>query len=160
MSVKRVSSLLLAATLALACGGDEKTVETESGTFTVEREGEGVRISGEEEGVGTFSGQFGENARIPDGFPEDVPVYPDARVMGGMAAGGGGMVTLQTEDDPEEVVDFYREKLVEEGWSLGPPMELMGQRVLPFEKGDRNGAVQISREESETTILLTIGMGG
>jgi hypothetical protein len=160
MSIIRFSLVLLAATLALACGGDEKTVETESGTFTVEREGEGVRISGEEEGVGAFSGQFGENARIPDGFPEDVPVYPDAKVMGGMAAGGGGMVTLQSEDDPDEVVDFYREKLVEEGWSLGPPMDLMGQRVLPFEKGDRNGAVQVSREESETTILLTVGMGG
>jgi hypothetical protein len=156
----RLILLLPAAALALACGSDEKTVETQGGAFTVEREGEGFRISGEEEEIGAISGQFGENARIPDGFPEDVPVYPDARVVGGMVAGEGGMLTLQTDDDPEEVADFYRENLAEEGWSLGPPMDLMGQRLLPIEKGDRSGAVQISRKASDTTILITIGMGG
>jgi hypothetical protein len=160
MSLVRLASALLAATLALACGGDEKTVEIDGAAFTVEREGEGFRISGEEEGVGAFSGEFGENARIPDGFPEDVPVYSDARVVGGMVAGEGAMLTLQTDDDPDQVAEFYRERLVKEGWSLGPPMDVMGRRLLSFEKGDRSGAVQISPEAGDTTILITIGMGG
>jgi len=160
MSLVRLSSVLLVATLALACGGDEKTVEIDGASFTVEREGEGLRISGEDEEGGAFSGQFGENARVPDGFPKDVPVYPDAQVVGGMVAGEGGMLTLQTDDDLDEVAEFYREKLAKEGWSLGPPMDVMGRRLLSFEKGDRNGAVQISREANVTTILVTVGMGG
>jgi hypothetical protein len=159
MSLTRFILLLCAATLLLACGGDEETVEIEGGELTFEAEGEGVRISGEKEGVGAISGQFGENAEIPNGFPEDVPIYPGADVIGGMAAGGGGMVTLQTGDDPEKVAAFYRENLVKEGWSLATEMDLGGQRVLAAEKEDRNAAVQISREANATTIVMTIGMG-
>jgi len=159
MSVTRIILLLCAATLFFACGGEEETVEIEGGDLTVKAEGEGVRISGEKEGVGAISGQFGENAEIPDGFPEDVPIYPDAKVVGSMLAGGGGMVTLQTGDDPGEVTAFYRENLVKEGWSIASEMDLGGQHLLAVEKGGRNGAVQISREGSDTNILVTIGMG-
>ncbi len=38
-------------------------------------------------------------------------------------------------------------------------MDLGDQRILPIEKGDRNGAVQISREGGDTTILIIIDMG-
>jgi hypothetical protein len=76
-----------------------------------------------------------------------------------MVAGGGGMVTLQTGDDFEKVTAFYLEKLVEEGWSLGPAMDMGAQRVLPIQKEGRNGAVQISREGDVTNIVLTAGMG-
>lgn len=158
MWIHRLTLFLFAATLALACGGDEKTIETEDGTFTVEAEEGGVRISGEQEGVGAVSGLFGENAKIPDGFPKDVPVYPDASVVAGVAAGGGGMITLQTGDDPDEIVAFYREELTGEGWSLASEMDIGDQRILPIEKGDRNGAVQISREGGDTTILIIIDM--
>ena len=65
MSLTRIILLLCAATLVLACGGDEETVEIEGGELTFQAEGEGVRISGEKEGVGAISGQFGENAEIP-----------------------------------------------------------------------------------------------
>ena len=159
MSLKRIILLLCAATLVLACGGEEETVEIEGGELTFEAKGEGVRISGEKEGVGAISGQFGENAEIPDGFPEDVPIYPGSKVIGGMVAGAGGMVTLQTGDDAEKVAAFYREKLVNEGWNLVPEMVLGGRQVLPIEKESRNGAVQISREAKATTIVLTVGMG-
>ena len=159
MALKRIILLLCAATLVLACGGDEKTVEIEGGELTFEAEGEGVRISGEQEGVGAITGRFGENAEIPDGFPEDVPIYPGSEVIGGMVAGAGGMVTLQTGDDAEKVAAFYREKLVKEGWSLSPEMDLGVQRVLPIQKEGQNGAVQISREADATTIVLTVGMG-
>jgi hypothetical protein len=159
MSVKRFILLLCAATLVLACGGEEETVEIEGGEVTFEAEGEGVRISGEKEGIGAISGQFGENAAIPDGFPEDVPIYPGTDVIGGMVAGDGGMITLQTGDDFEKVAAFYRENLVKEGWSLAPEMDLGGRWVLPVEKEGRDGAVQITREADATTIVITVGMG-
>ena len=159
MSLKRITLLLCAATLVLACGGEKETVEIEGGELAFEAEGEGVRISGEKEGVGAISGRFGENAEIPDGFPEDVPIYPGSDVIGGMVAGAGGMVTLQTGDDAEKVAAFYREKLVNEGWSLAPEMDLGGRQMLPIEKESRNGVVQISREPKATTIVLTVGMG-
>jgi len=159
MSLTRIILLLCAATLVLACGGDEETVEIEGGELTFEAEGDGVRISGEKEGVGAISGRFGENAEIPDGFPEDVPIYPGADVIGGMVAGGGGMVTLQSGDDLGKVTAFYRENLVKEGWNLASEMDLGEQRVLAVQKEGRNGAVQISREGSDTNILITIGLG-
>lgn len=159
MWIHRFSLLLFTATLTLACGGDETTTPTEEGTFTVETEDGGVRISGEEEGAGKVTGLFGENAKIPDGFPKDVPVYPDATVVAGMASDEGGMVTLKTGDDPDEIVAFYREGLRSEGWSLESEMNLGGQQILPIEKGGRSGAVQISREGGDTTILIIVDAG-
>jgi hypothetical protein len=160
--------MLLAATLALACGSDEEsvepkletfTIETEEGAFQVEADEEGIRISGEEEGGGAVAGQFGEAVEIPDQFPTDVPLYPDAKVVAAMMTEGQGMLTLRTGDDPDQVADFLRKQFEEEGWSFGSELDLMGQQMLAFEKGDRIGAVQISREESETTIVLTVGSG-
>jgi hypothetical protein len=160
MWATRIIPILCAATLILACGGEEETVETESGSFTVETEGKGVRISGEDEEAGAISGQFGENAEIPDGFPKDVPIYPDAKVLGSMVTGEGTILTLQTADDPGKVTAFYREKLSKEGWSLASEIDLGGQRMLAIEKGERSGAVQISREGDDTNILVTVGAGG
>jgi hypothetical protein len=159
MALRPIILLVCAATLALACGGDEETVEIEGGEITIEAEGEGARISGEQEGFGAFSGEFGEEAEIPDGFPEDIPIYPDSEVVAGMLAGAGGMVTLHTGDDIETVSAFYREKLVEEGWTLGPEMDIGPQRVLPMQKEGQNGAVQISRDGDLTKIVLTAGFG-
>lgn len=160
MSITRLILPVCAAALLLACGGDEKTIETEGGTFTVETEGGGVRLSGEEKGVGEVSGHFGEDAEIPADFPKDLPVYPGSKVVAGIVAGEGGMITLQTGDDPGKVADFYREKLAAEGWNLGSEMNLGGQRILTVEKEGRNGAVQISRDGGETTILISTNLGG
>ena len=160
MSATRIVPLLCAAILVLACGGEEETIETEGGTFTVEAEGKGVRISGEDEEAGAISGQFGENAEVPDGFPKDVPIYPDAKVVGSMLTGEGTILTLQTADDPGKVTAFYRKNLSKEGWSLASEIDLGGQHVLAMEKGERSGAVQISREGNDTNILVTIGQGG
>lgn len=168
MKTHRIAGTLLAATLALACGGDEESVEphvetfaieTEEGAFQVEASEEGVRISGEEEGGGAVVGQFGEAVEIPDDFPQDVPLYPDAKVVAAMMSEGQGMLTLRTGDTPEQVAKYLREQFEREGWSFGSELDLMGQQMLAFEKGDRIGAVQISREESETSIILTVGSG-
>ena len=158
MWIHHLILLLFAATLVLACGGNEKTIETEEGTFTVETEDGGVRISGEEEGVGEVTGLFGENAKIPDGFPKDVPVYPGSEVSDATVAGAAVLIRLRTGDDFEKVVAFYREKLAEEGWSLTPEREFSGGRVLPVEKEGRKGAAQISREADGTAIFVAIGV--
>ena len=159
MSHSRLILILCAAALLLACGGGEETVEIEGGTLSFEAEGDRVRISGEQEGVGAISGQFGENAEVAEGFPEDLPLYPGAKLLGSMLAGEGGMITLQSGDEPAEIADFYRENLVEQGWTLSAEMDLGGQQVLAVEKEGRNGAVQVSREGSDTNILITVGMG-
>jgi hypothetical protein len=160
MWTARIIPLLFAAILVLACGGEEETVETEGGTFTVEREGKGIRISGKDEEAGVVSGQFGENAEVPDGFPEDVPVYPDAKVLGSMVTGEGTVLTLRTADDSKKVTAFYHEKLSEQGWSLASEIDLGGQHMLAIEKEERSGAVQISREGNETSIIVTVRQGG
>jgi hypothetical protein len=77
-----------------------------------------------------------------------------------MVTGEGTILTLQTADDPGKVTAFYREKLSKEGWSLASEIDLGGQRMLAIEKGERSGAVQISREGNDTNILVTIGAGG
>ena len=146
MALKRIILLLCAATLVLACGGDEETVEIEGGEVTFEAEGEGVRISGEQEGVGAIAGRVRRATRR---FPTDSPrTFPSIRMRRwwpawSPAPGGWSRCRPATT---REVVAFYREKLVDEGWTLVRRWILGAQRVLPLEKEGQNGAVQISRE--------------
>ncbi len=64
----------------------------------------------------------GVTAKIPDVFPNDVPIYPGAVPAMGKGGVSNGVpmaaVTLQTMDSPEQVFDFYSAQLASDGWTI------------------------------------------
>jgi hypothetical protein len=98
------------------------TVSTEEGEYTIE--------GAESESGGsaiTLSGPDGET-RIGGGasledVPDWVPVYPGAtETYGGLtstsADGVAGLISCTTDDAPQEVVDFYRQRLEADGYEI------------------------------------------
>jgi hypothetical protein len=61
---------------------------------------------------------------VPETYPSDVPIYPDATPGSAMVVPGLGMfITFITEDDPATVYEHYRAGLGEAGWSLSDAPE-------------------------------------
>jgi len=116
----------------------------------------------------TFKGKDGKTftvgtaQKLPDGFPTDVPIYPDAKVFA--SAGGAGQgdatfsVTLSTEDAPDQVVAFYKSKIPAGGETMS-----MGN-MFAYDDGNKHAITVMVNENQpdapglgKTVIQLTVG---
>lgn len=153
----RIAAGLAALALAAlaACGGDEQVVETEQGEVRVTREGEGVTIRSEEEGL---EGRFGPDASLPDDFPDDVPIPEDARVVGVMVSREDGtMVSLQSDAAIETLLEDLRRRIGDEGWTLDEDTSVMGQHLLSASKGERSLVVQVMGGADGARLMVHVG---
>lgn len=91
-------------------------------------------------------------------LPADVPSYPGARVVRSSSASEQGLlIAFQSQDTPEQVFAFYRQKLAEQGWSMEGEMSSADQRMLIAGKGDRKASVLVSVDDGgQTEITLTL----
>lgn len=57
--------------------------------------------------------QLGEGSTVPADFPKAVPIYPGAKVMSAVTVSQGEshVVTLNTKDSTQQVLDFYKKNL-------------------------------------------------
>jgi hypothetical protein len=166
--VGSVVAVLMCAALPLAgCGNEadpeksdaaEKTVETEIGDVTLKRDGEGVSVEARD---GQFQGRFGADARLPEGFPEDVPVPAGARVVGAMTSrepgAEGSMVSLQSDGPADELLAEFRSGMRENGWVLEEESSTMGWQILHASKEGRTLIVQAMDREGGSHAMVHLG---
>jgi hypothetical protein len=139
--------LWLAAPLALAlgvvaaaCGGDDKK------TIDVPGGGE-VEVGGD----------------IPDGFPDNFPVYDGADVTAGyrgeQEGNEGFFVSWETDDDLDDVQAFYEEELDKNGWELSGTFSSGDGVVLSAtHAADKlSGGVTIGEADGKTSIAAFVG---
>ncbi|MCC7354191.1 MAG: hypothetical protein IT330_10575, partial [Anaerolineae bacterium] len=88
------------------------------------------------------------------GFKEgELPIVDGAEIKLSME----GMVILQTEEKPENVVKFYQESLKKLGWEAeGEPMEAGDVSILRFTKGkvSLNIMVTVDKDTKKTAVTL------
>ena len=127
------------------------------GTVDVDNDGEKVTVSLEE---GEFS--FEEGGSLPDNFPSDFPIYPDAELASSWTASGddtdGISLIWETEDSVSGVGNYYESELEAAGWTLSFTSETEDSITYAFEKNDVSGFIGITVEESKTVISLTLGL--
>ncbi len=64
---------------------------------------------------------------------------------------------MESEDDPDAVIVFYRKSMTYRGWSILTGMELKRGTTLIFSKEDKRLQITATASESKsTTILVTI----
>ncbi|MBN1916172.1 hypothetical protein JW796_04270 [Candidatus Dojkabacteria bacterium] len=121
---------------------------------------EGVEEKIEEE-IGENS-DFSFGGELPSSFPTDVPVYPNSEVGVSSStnneSGKSIYISLSTTDSPGEVVSFYKEEIVKEGWSITSETEFLGFSILA-KKGERDLTIYIYDGEDGTT-YYTITING
>lgn len=77
------------------------------------------------------------------GFPDDVPIYPEAAEMFNME----GMITFSVPDDVAAVADFYRAQLADQGWNLEEDTQLGDMVSQSWSKAERVLELMISPED-------------
>ncbi len=114
----------------------------------------------------TYQVNAGEDVALPDNWPSDMPLIPDAKItyagtmgMGmGMGGTGGGMsVVYTTAKSVTEVSEFYKKALVENGWTLAGTMAVSGGSMVHATKGDSVGTVHIGGNEEGTAVTVAVG---
>jgi len=127
------------------------------GAVDVDKDGEKVTITTEE---GEFS--FEEEGRLPDNFPSDFPIYPDAKLASSWVAKGddtdGLSLVWETKDSVSKISNFYESELEDAGWTLSFTSKTDDSTTFAFEKNDVSGFIGVTVEESKTVISLTLGL--
>lgn len=78
--------------------GGKVQLDTSSGSVSVKNEKGSMEFSA-------------NGAKVPETWPQDVPLYPGAKVTMAMAGPNHHMLNLETGDAPEKAVEFYKGKL-------------------------------------------------
>ncbi len=136
------------------------------GTFLSKTTGETVEIDEEGEKVTIKSGEtefsFEEGGELPEDFPKDFPIYPEAELTSSWSASGeeteGISLIWETGDSVGKVSEYYKKELVDGGWKLSFSTETEDTVTVGFEKNDSSGFLGITIEEEKTTILVTLGV--
>jgi hypothetical protein len=166
----------LALVVGLACGDDESTdpppappeVPTGAAEPTGEPDAEApVAVEPQAEGTvvartvtpdGTvFEAEYGREGQLPRDFPEDVPLYGNAKPLSSVATPEHGtVVNLRSSDAPEALFDWYRSRYVEQGWEIEHEKAERGRSTVVARKGNRVSSVVIMGVPGTTQALLTV----
>lgn len=100
---------------------------------------------------------LGAGAKVPDGWPQDVPLYPGAKVTAAMSNEAQIVLGLETSDSPEQAVAFYKDKL--SGMKQEAAMNTTQQQMLVYKDGtQRMVQLSIGLEKGGTGPNTTIAL--
>lgn len=119
----------------------------------------GQKIKIDQKGGKFQIGDLSFGSGLPENFPKDIPIYPDAEV-GGFLSGknnelSGSTTTLTSKDSADDIYDYYLTNLEKKGWSVSSN-DLGEVKMINFQKGQRSGVITISGGESQCDILIGI----
>jgi hypothetical protein len=124
-------------------------LEPEKGTLTVTSE------------AGSISGT-GDLPSVPDDFPKTIPLYTGAHVYSAAKSSGpdgrpSWMVTLDTGDAKDKVVDFYKANMA--GFKLANSMD-MGDTSMCVWQGSQYDATLMANVEPDQKTRFTLTASG
>ena len=130
---------------ALACGSEPDRAE--AGNATGSSPGD-ARVS-------TLSEpKWGTD--LPDNFPDDVPTFPGARITKVRIAPDQGLaVSYLTDEDSDQVIDYFADSFAAEGWSTDV-RDLNPGRAVFADKAQRIASVVTSQSDEGTAIELLL----
>jgi hypothetical protein len=125
----------------------------------VDESGNSVTIQGKD-GSSLSSSNDGT---LPEGFPEDFPVYENGTITTGIASDGpkgkGFLVGIGTDDPAVTAFDWYETQLKDKGWTVKTSMKTGDGGLLGGEKGTQSFTLAFgpgSGEEKKTSISISL----
>jgi len=83
--------------------------------------------------------------------------YPDATITQTVHVPGNVMVGMESGDNLEEILEFYKTNLTPTGWTISAETKQQELSGLMGEKGSNNTVVNISTGQSaKSTIMLML----
>ncbi len=153
--------MVLAISLLLGCSflGEkvaEKAVEKTTGV-SVDKEGKKVKIKTKEGEAEIESGE----QELPDGFPDDFPIYEDSTIKNGSKMTANEQITyqvyLETEDEASAAADFYKKELPDSGYPIENSFETNDTFTYTVKNSEGiEGNVTIGSQTGKTSIIITL----
>jgi hypothetical protein len=137
----------------------ESAIERASGgRVKVDSSGKQMDITGED---GT-SMRVGEDIKLPDNFPKDVPVYPGAKIAAVSVSTSGdksALMNIRSTDEVGKVVQWYADTMKKSGFKESQTMDIGESKFKTFENGNITitciFVAEQSKDASGTTVSLT-----
>ena len=127
---------------------DGLDVEIDDGAF-------GYRVEGEDGVVVVGSG-----AALPNGFPDDIPIYQEAVITGSFETAEELGVQLSAPNSPGEVMRVYKKSLSAAGWQATGSMVMSELATTTFEKGPRIVSVTAMSVDGESSVITLATRAG
>jgi hypothetical protein len=141
----------------VGCGG-ERTITTS--------DGQEVTVSGDAEefemAINEPSGQTAnirvsdQGVDIPAGWPDDVPVLTEAKVVAATTTTSGQMMAMESGQPPKSVFAFYLEQLAASGWEIKIKTETTESILISAIKGERSANVMSSKDDGKTVVNVMV----
>jgi len=100
--------------------------------------------------------QLGMDLDLPNGFPEDVVVYPGTKIVSSSPVPNGFVVSGQSSEKASVIASYLKQEMEKNGWTMKPPnaqSELM--KALQFNKGVRMANISLIAAGSITSMQIT-----
>jgi hypothetical protein len=91
---------------------------------------------------------------LPKGLEGVIPNYPGAKIIFTKERESSTQAIMESEDDPNAVMVFYRKSMIYRGWNILTGMELKRGATLIFSKGDKRLQITASASEGKNTTIL------
>ena len=163
----------------LDISGDGFTFESEDGTvsYEVDEDGnvvmkgpDGEVITADSDGNMTMSGEdgdstftSGENAELPEGWPEYMALPDGASITTAATTADGeqkiGTVTAEVDGDVKEIYETYKSAIEDEGFEISDSFTNSSSGdlgTISGEKGDVSVTVYVGEGDGGATITLSV----
>ena len=158
---------LLGMSVALGCGSsDEPTAATPTETPTPAAGADAPKKRSPEV-IAAKRAEAGGDAQItrgelPEGFPSDVPMFPDAQPKTSMMVGSSGLVVLTSNAALSDVLTHFREQLPSQGWTVDSVSEAAGgtKATVKAHKDARSATVSLNQAKGGTGTEIGISLKG
>jgi uncharacterized protein (DUF2344 family) len=159
-TVRRTAICCTFCLLLSACGQNavERAIEEQTnGEADVDFDGETMQIETDEGSM-----EIGSQT-LPDAWPLDVPVYPDATIMASYTTNmqeeqAATMLNLATKDAPTAVQAFYDRELKANSWLIESQGSFGTMTMISAKKESRSLTLQIMVNEEEGKTMVTLAV--
>lgn len=151
----QILAMAVAALSLAGCGKQVADAVMAANGVQLNKDGSGTMTLGDNKG--NFA--MGDDIRIPDGFPKDVPVYTGAKIKTALTVGASLQIGLQTADKAAKVADFYKSSLTAAGWKIEADLSSQDSLSLMLSKAGQQLQIIAGPSSSGTDVLLTATKG-
>jgi hypothetical protein len=121
--VERVTEEVIEKAIESEGGGDVE-IDLDEGEITIQGDDGEVKISADDETIEIQSDDgevtIGTGADLPEGFPGNIPVYPDMKIATSWKASDNGKdsysISAASDKSTDEIFNWYKDKL--SGWDI------------------------------------------
>lgn len=103
---------------------------------------------------------YGDNVKLPDDFPQAIPLIPDSKVISVFSQKNNGAqwsLTLNSKKNAAETVAWHAEKMKAESWEETQSVSIEGQEAREYTRGEEKITLTIfPSDETDFPSLLTI----